>query len=143
MVSTEVQNDMSIISEPSYVAHLLRNTLDQLEQATPAGLAVLRHHTPYCLHFEDDWCLPLNRSYKPVGMPGNTWVDYDSPEYDSLRFDAGLVNCRPGEINAQHLYLASPLCLRYKRDRDAYLIAARRVMEPLLATCDERWDRVA
>lgn len=82
-----------------------------------SGLNLARTHLPYLLQRTSKGWLVLNRYYKPLGMPNGEWVDYESPEFDDLRFSprdvdvSGLIR-----VSDDCRYFFDGSCAPYVRD---------------------------
>jgi len=89
-----------------YSRELIKSSIDAL--ASPRNFNQLRSCLPYCLVQQKPDCyLPLNRSYKPIGISERDWVEYN--DYSFLFIPFKLLNLESSQLKE----LNSPLDLHH------------------------------
>lgn len=75
-----------ITTDSVYGISMMHRALQLLQEAkTPAQIALIYYELPYCLQEIEGCYLPLNRNYKPLGLPvGSTFVDYSNYKFLSI-----------------------------------------------------------
>lgn len=115
---------MSRDQRKPYAVELIENTLGNERNLPSSGRAqgMARATLPYCMEKMTDGCYwPLNRDYKPLGLSGRRWAEYEDPRYAAL--------CLPEDdidlsvLDGGHFFndANSPLCMPTTNDRNVYL----------------------